>query len=96
MFKHYSHVELLSSNNDNGRQDEFQMKPKCILIYHIFKYSMTFSNTPAGYATAFSKCNKSVNIRYEVTYEDLYECLTIIDLEKMKVNIKHYLQVTPS
>ena len=55
---------------------------------------MKFPNTQGGYATASSRCNKPVNVRYEVICKDFDKCLTIPALEKMKVNIQNYFQVT--
>ena len=55
---------------------------------------MKFPNTQGGYATASSRYNKPVNVRYEVICKDFDNCLTIPALEKMKVNIQNYFQAT--
>ena len=57
---------------------------------------MKFPDTPGSFATSFSICNTSIDIRYEDICKDLCECLTIIDLEFTKVSIKNYLGVTSS
>ena len=61
MSNHHSLVELLSSNRDNKRKDEFQIKTK---IYphlrhlqktnKIMQFSMKFPDTPGSFTTVFS------------------------------------------
>ena len=63
-------------------------------IKRIMQYPMKFPDTLGGVTTSFSICNKSIDVGYEVIRKDLYDRFTIIYLEKMKVNIKNYLQVT--
>ena len=58
------------------------------------KYSKKFSFTESSYATAFSKCKTSRNVRYGIVCKTIYEHLEGNNLKMKKVNENNYLQAT--
>ena len=62
----------------------------------IMQVSMKFPNIPGGFATVFSFKRITEDVRFKVTCKDFYECLTINDSEKMKMDVRNFLEMKQS
>ena len=91
---------LIRTTNENMN---LKSRLKSILIYHIFNapkkecnFLWSFPILLLVVLQQYLVLNISNEVRYKVICKDIYESLTISDLDNMKLTIRNYFEVTLS